>query len=61
MKDRTTREIPAKIVESIDGPTLKGFVYDNTNPGTTVYTDESKAYLGMVEMDHESVNHSVGQ
>ena len=61
MKDRATREIRAKVVENTDGTTLKGFVFDNTNPGTTVYTDESRAYLGMVEMDHESVNHSVGQ
>lgn len=61
LKDRKTGEIRAKVVESTDGPTLKGFVYDNTRPGSMVYTDESTSYLGFLEMDHETVTHSVGE
>lgn len=61
MKDRATGEVRAKVVEHTDAKTLKGFVYDNTSPGSTIYTDESKSYSGMVDMDHESVNHSIGQ
>ena len=61
IKDRKTGEIRAKVVESTDAPTLKGFVYDNTKPGSMVYTDESTSYLGLLEMDHETVTHSVGE
>ena len=34
---------------------------DNGSPGTTVYTDEARAYQGMTDFDHHSVNHSVGE
>lgn len=61
LKNRETGEIRAKVVERTDGPTLKGFVSDNTQPGSMIYTDESKSYSGMVDFDHESVNHSIGQ
>lgn len=61
LKNRETGEIRAKVVERTDGPTLKGFVSDNTQPGSMIYTDESKSYSGMAHFDHESVNHSIGQ
>jgi len=44
-----------------DGATLKQFIYDNTQKGTMVYTDESTFYKGLVDMGHESVTHSVGE
>lgn len=61
LKDRTTGQVRAKVVESTDGTTLKQFVYGNILSGSKIYTDESTSYLGMVDMDNESVNHSVGQ
>ena len=35
-KDRSNNRITARKVENSDGPTLRGFVYENVNPGTTV-------------------------
>ena len=59
MKDRETGQVRAKVVESTDGPTLKGFVQDNIEDGAKVYTDDAKAYKGLA--NHESVEHSVSE
>ena len=60
IKDRPTNRVKAKVVAHADGPTLKGFVHQNTEPGATVYTDESLAYRGL-RRHHEAVKHSVGE
>ena len=44
-----------------DKATLQGFVADTVAPGSTVYTDEHPAYKGMVNIEHETVKHSVGK
>lgn len=59
-KDRDSNKVAARVVENTDGATLKGFIGEHTAPGATVYTDESKSYIGM-DFDHESVNHSAGE
>ena len=41
IKDRETKQVRAKVVESTDKPTLQGFVVKHTAPGATVYTDEA--------------------
>jgi transposase-like protein/DNA-directed RNA polymerase subunit RPC12/RpoP len=42
--------------------TLHGFIKDNVVPGSTLYTDSHKSYIGLIEdYEHESVNHSVGE
>ena len=46
-RDRATNQVRAKVVAIPDGPTLKGFVHENTEPDATVYTDESAAYTGL--------------
>ena len=59
-KDRKTNQVTAKVVQSTDSLTLKGFVEGVTKETTKVYTDDAKAYVG-IDRDHESVNHSVGE
>ena len=44
VKDRTTKQVAARVVERTDGATLQGFVIDHTAPGATVYSDDSSAY-----------------
>lgn len=61
VKNRGTKQIRAKVVEHTDSQTLQGFVEDNVEQGATVYTDEATAYLGMVDFEHKSVKHSVGE
>ena len=46
-KDRSTKQVQAKVVENIDKPTLQGFVVANTSPHAKVYTDEATAYERM--------------
>jgi len=57
LKDRACNEIRAKVIQRVDGPTLQGFVQDNTETGTRVYTDEALAYDGIP--NHGTVKHSV--
>ena len=61
VKDRTTGKVSARVVQGTDSVTLQGFVRHHAIPGTTVYTDEARAYQGMTDFDHHSVNHSVGE
>ena len=54
-------KVKARTIARTDASTLKGFVAETVEPGSTVYTDEHRGYLGMVDMDHQSVKHSAGQ
>lgn len=60
VKDRRTKKVRAKVVQSTDGPTLQGFVTKNTADDATVYTDEATAYSGLPRT-HETVKHSVSE
>ena len=60
VKDRKSKQVRAKVVESTDQPTLQGFVIENTAPAAKVYTDEASAYDGLPR-DRESVRHSAGE
>ena len=55
-KDRTTKRVSARAVESTDAPTLQGFVRERTEPGAKVFTDESRTYEGLGnDFDHEAI------
>ena len=56
-KDRATNRVSAAVVENVDQPTLQGFVAENVEPGTKVYTDDHGGYEGL--LNHETVRHSV--
>lgn len=60
LKDRPTNQVKARVVESTDGPTLRGFVHMNTEFGAQVYTDEARAYEGL-NRPNQAVKHSVGE
>ena len=59
VKDRETNRVAARVIEAADSPTLQGFVVEHTRPGSKVYTDEHRAYLGLP--NHETVKHSVSE
>ena len=61
LKDRTTGQVTARVVEDTGAATLQGFVTDNTEDGSTVYTDDAVAYKGLRNRTHETVKHSVGE
>ena len=60
LKDRTTNEVRAEVVDHTDAPTLQGFVRRNTEADAQVYTDEARAYVGLPRR-HETIRHSVGE
>ena len=59
MKDRATKQVAARVIESTDKPTLQGFVKRHSVDGAKVYTDDTSAYRSLE--NHESVKHSVGE
>ena len=59
VKDRQSNQVAAKVVENTKRETLLGFVDANTAPGAKIYSDEAKAYEGI--LDHEAVAHGVGE
>lgn len=61
IKDRGTGEIAVRVLESGAKPHVQGFIRDHAEPGATLYTDEAKAFQGMPEYKHETVNHSVSE
>ena len=61
VKDRKTKRVRAKVVDDTTRETLHNFIEKNVEKGSQVYTDEAKAYKGLVDFDHESVAHSVGE
>ena len=62
VKDRKTKKVRAKVVENTDALTLQGFVRRNVRQGSTVYTDEARAYTGLQrDYEHDSVAHGVGE
>lgn len=60
-KDRDTNQVNAKVITSTDSETLQGFIADNAGCGTIVCTDEARAYSGLRNVEHLTVNHSAGQ
>ena len=62
LKDRKTGQVRAEVVESTDAVTLQRFVYDNSEIGATIYTDEAHACTGLIRVQHdETVKRSVGE
>lgn len=60
VKDRETNQVDAEVVEHTDGPTLRQFIHQRTDPMTIVFTDEAAAYR-LLNRPHEAVAHSVGE
>ncbi len=60
-QDGGTGQIRPRSLRIQSGPTLKQFVYNPTEIGATVYTDDATAYKGMIGMERETVKHSGGE
>ncbi len=61
IKDRATGQVTAKMTKQTDGETLRNYVHENTEDGSTVYTDDATAYKGLKNRTHETVKHSVSE
>lgn len=61
-KDRATGAVRAQAVQRTDAATLQGFVAGAAEAGATVFTDESRAYIGLRRRyRHAAVKHSAGE
>ena len=60
-KDRNTNNIKARVVVSTTKEALQGFVLKHAAKDAQVFTDDARAYSGMQEVQHNTVNHSAGE
>lgn len=60
-RDRDTKRVSTTTVKGTDRKTLHTFVGERVAGGSTVYTDDHKAYPSMKGVEHETVRHSVGE
>lgn len=58
INDRMGR-VKTAMIPNTDRQELHGFIKNNVNPGSTLYTDDHKSYQGLENYRHETVNHSV--
>ena len=54
-------KVKTAVVPDTTAPVIHHFVRANVAPGATLYTDEHRSYLELVDFDHQSVRHSVGE
>ena len=59
MKDRKTNKVTASVAGGTDKATLHGFVHSQVKPDTKIYTDDHRAYEGL--LNRQSVKHSVSE
>lgn len=60
MKDRETGHVAARVIDSADGETLRGFVDAHAAPDAALFTDDATAYKG-TGREHETVKHSAAE
>ena len=60
MKDRSTKQVSAEVIEGTDRRTLHDFVQGHVEGDSTVYTDEYPGYQKL-PLRHETVRHSAGE
>ena len=59
MKDRQTNKVTAIVAGGVDKATLHDFVHSQAKPGAMVFTDDHRAYNGL--LNRRSVKHSVSE
>ena len=60
MRERGGRTLGG-VIDEVDGFTVKSAIRAYVEPGSTIHTDESRAYSNLTGYKHETVNHSEGE
>ena len=60
MRERGGR-VKAMPILKTDADTIHNEIRSNVESGTTIYTDEARAYQGLIDYGHSAVNHSAKQ
>ena len=61
VKERGSKKVKAEVIDNMKRPTLHGFIDENIETGSAVYTDDFKSYEKLDGYGHQSVKHSVGE
>ena len=61
VKERESKKVKAEVITNTKRPTLHGFIDENIETGSAVYTDDFRSYEKLDGYDHQSVKHSVGE
>jgi len=54
-------KVKTAMVDNTSRENLHAFIKTNVVPGSTLYTDDHRSYLGLKDYKHTSVNHSMGE
>ena len=54
-------KVKAMMIPNTGAGELHNFIKTNVVPGSTLYTDDHRSYLGLKDYNHQSVNHSLGE
>ena len=60
-KNRETKKVKAEVIDDTKRATLHGFINENVEAGSIVYTDDFKSYETLDGYEHGTVCHSVGE
>lgn len=61
VKERETRKVKAKVIENTKRRTLHGYIKENVEEGSNVFTDDFRSYRNMKNYSHRYVKHSAGE
>ncbi|MXV75364.1 IS1595 family transposase [Candidatus Poribacteria bacterium] len=61
MKERESNQLIAQVVENTKRSTLHGFIHDNVQQDSEVFTNDLARYESLVDFDHKVEKHSVGE
>ena len=51
LEDHSHKRVQAKVVDNVQGQTLRGFVLDRAQPGAKAYTDDAPGYSSIVKFE----------
>ena len=51
-------QVSANVVPGTDAKSLRGFIGENVKDGSKVYTDDHGGYIGLPNVEHETIRHS---
>src|SRR6202049_3116557 len=60
MRERGGRTA-AMPISSTDAETIQSTIHQHVETGSTLHTDEARAYAGIDGFDHDTINHSAGE
>ncbi len=61
MKERSSKQVVAQVIEDTKRPTLHGFIRDHAEPGVEVMSDDFISYRQLDDYKYQFVRYSAGE